>query len=129
GLALLARLGETAAVLADARTDAADDLVQRAAGSERRRRLGEGHALLGHHAPRLALADLAALDQPHYAQSNHALCLGGQPRSIEGKFRPGLHHGRRDKGMGWRECKGVWFSPSRSTQPLTFPVLAEKRTR
>jgi hypothetical protein len=97
--------GETAAVLGDTGANAADDLVHRAAGGERRSSLGEGDALLGHHAPRLALGELAAARKPHHAQRDHALRLGRKPCGIEGEFRPALH-GAGHKGVGWEECKG-----------------------
>src|SRR6476619_6916374 len=97
---------KAALVLADAGAHAADDLVHRAAGGERRSRLGKGHALLRHHALRLGRGGSAALRKLQHAQGHHRLHLVAEARGIEGELHPGREHGYRIRGVRWGECKG-----------------------
>jgi hypothetical protein len=60
GMTSVKLAGEAALVLADAGAHAADDLVHRAAGGERRSGLGKGHALLSH----MRRASVVAADPP-----------------------------------------------------------------
>jgi hypothetical protein len=89
-------------VLAHAGADAANDLIHRAADGERRSGLGKGHALLRHHAPRLALGSLSAARELQHAQGHHGLDLVTKARGGEGEFYPVREHGLRIRGWGVR---------------------------
>lgn len=76
----------------DDRAIVAHDLVDRGARGKARGRIGEGDALLGHHASRLALGVDAAACDPHQAQAHHLLGLSAEQRRIEGKVHPEFQH-------------------------------------
>ena len=84
--------------------DAADDLIHRATGGERRSGLGKGHALLRHHAPQLWEPGPPTMIQP-------ARGLGVPKHSIEvAKLPPQTSVGW--KGVSWLTKRCISRSPS-----------------
>jgi hypothetical protein len=116
---------EAALVLAHTGADAADDLLHRAPGGERRSGLGKGHALLSYHAPRLGLGSLSAARELQHAQGHHGLHLVTKARGIAGEFQPLQKHGLRIRGMGGANTR-AWRSKALQTQPAHLVVLRER---